>query len=80
MVTRPQHGLVLDRIATEERRLRSGTPCPRLRFFAETRKRDDGDASIATRRKALVLKFSATVREANARGRKPPESIMNRAG
>jgi hypothetical protein len=55
-------------------------PGPRLRFFVETRKRDDGDATSAPRLEALVLKLSATVRGANARGRKSPESIMNNAG
>jgi len=47
----------------------------RLRFFAETWK--------ARRRRgqsqAFVLKLSAAVREANACGRKSPESIMNNA-
>jgi hypothetical protein len=82
MVTRSKHGQPTEpkSIATEQQRLRPETPCPRLRFFVETRKRDDGDAMSARKWKALVLKLSAAVREADACGRKPPASIMNNAG
>jgi hypothetical protein len=82
MVTRPklEQPPAPERIGTEGSGLRAETRCPRQRFFVETRRRDDGDTASSTRRKVLVLKLSATVREASAHGRKSSASIMNNAG
>src|SRR5712691_4733795 len=74
MDTQPkhEHAAEIERFFTASVTNGPNTPCPRQRFFAETRKRDDGDAR-AHRRGALTP-------YRRKRSERRLESFMNNAG